>query len=67
MPLNSCNPKTPNRIMIKLRKIATLDSSGMEFIKADTIFLILGIALIVLSGLMTLKILKTFRSKEDSC
>ena len=52
---------------MKLRKMTTLASSGIELIRADTIFLILGRALMVLSGLKTLRILRTFRSIIDSC
>ncbi len=48
-------------MMIKLRKIVALKSSGKEESKVATNLLILGNALILLRGLSTLKVLRDLR------
>jgi hypothetical protein len=47
----------PNNMKMKHRNSVTLPSSGKELIRAPTSYLMLGIALMLLSGLITLKIL----------
>ena len=50
-----------NRKIMKNMKMAAVPNSGSEFRRAETRRLILGKALILLSGLITLRILSAFK------
>ena len=55
VPLNSCRPMVPNKMKMKPRKMVTLPSSGSELRRAPTSYLMLGTALMLFRGLITLK------------
>jgi hypothetical protein len=63
VPLNYWRPNIANKMMMKTRNTDTLSRSGRELIRADTSFLMLGIALILLNGLRALNVLRDFKLK----
>lgn len=54
-------PKIPNRMMMNVRNIVALKSSGNDENKVATNLLILGKALMLLSGRRTLSVLRDLR------
>lgn len=54
-------PSIANSRQIKRRNITTLPSAGKDFINAPMRILILGMALILLNGLNTLKVLTALK------
>lgn len=55
----------PNNVIIKAKNMSTFKSLGMELIKVATSLLMLGIALMLLSGLSTLRFRNAFRLTLD--
>lgn len=52
--------------MIKARKMVAFPNSGRDYSRVVTTLLILGIVLILLNGLKTLRILKLFKLTLDA-
>lgn len=60
LPIKSYTPNIPKSKKKKKKKISTLPKAGKDYSRDLIILLILGITLILLKGLMTLKVRMNF-------
>ena len=66
IPENYCRPNIANTTDRKRRKAVAFPNSGSDFSNILTCLLILGLALILRKGRMTLRILKALRFKSTA-